>query len=81
MVIKKVANKEQCETGVSLFWDLCEKKQPLLKRDDPSTWKTEHWVASPSVGIMSGIIHLIYIIFLSFASSSCFLCFLLFDYF
>jgi ectoine hydroxylase-related dioxygenase (phytanoyl-CoA dioxygenase family) len=54
VVIRNVANKEQQETGVSLFWDLCESKQPALKRNDPSTWITDHWVASPSVGIMSG---------------------------
>jgi len=53
-VIRNVANKEQQDTAVSLFWDLCESKQPALKRDDPSTWKTECWIASPSVGIMSG---------------------------
>jgi len=54
VVIKQVASAEQRETAVNLFWDLCESKQPNLKRNKPSTWKTEHWVASPSVGIMSG---------------------------
>lgn len=54
VVIKEVANKEERETGVSLFWDLCEEKQPSLNRNDPSTWTTDRWVASPSVGIMSG---------------------------
>ena len=58
MVIKNVANKEQQETAVSLFWDLCESKQPSIKRDKPSSWDTAHWVASPSVGIMSGILSL-----------------------
>jgi len=54
VVIKNVANKEQQQTAVSLFWDLCESKQPLLKRNEPETWTTDKWVASPSVGIMSG---------------------------
>lgn len=54
MVIRNVANKEQQDTAVSLFWDLCEGKQPALKRNDPSTWTNSQWVASPSVGIMSG---------------------------
>jgi hypothetical protein len=54
VVTKNVANKEQQDTAVSLFWDLCERSQPLIKRNDPKTWDTSHWVASPSVGIMSG---------------------------
>jgi len=54
VVIKQVANQEQRETALSLFWDLCETNQPGLNRNDASTWTTDKWVASPSVGIMSG---------------------------
>lgn len=54
VVIKQVANAEERDTAVGLFWDLCENQQPKLDRNDSSTWNTDHWVASASHGIMSG---------------------------
>jgi len=54
VVIKAVATPEQVEKGISLFWDLVEQQQPAINRNDPSTWKTETWVASAEIGIMSG---------------------------
>jgi len=52
VVIKDAASLEEVQKGIDLFWSLVEVQQPIIKRDDPSTWET--WIASTANGIMSG---------------------------
>jgi hypothetical protein len=52
VVIKNAASPEEIQKGINLWWDLVEAQQPLIKRNDPSTWET--WIASSSNGIMFG---------------------------
>lgn len=54
VVVKNVANEEERNTAISLFWDLAEQSRPEVKRNDPATWRDENWVADTTVGIMSG---------------------------
>lgn len=53
-VVNAVATPEEVKKGISLFWDLAERQQPAIKRDDPATWEDSTWVAASDVGIMSG---------------------------
>lgn len=52
VVIKNAASPQEVEKGISLFWDLVETQQPMIKRNDPSTWDV--WIAGTDTGIMSG---------------------------
>jgi len=53
-VIKNAATAEEVQTGIRLFWDLVERQQPEIKRDNPATWRDDIWVASARNGIMAG---------------------------
>jgi len=54
VVVKNVASESEVAAGISLFWDLCEKQVPSIKRNDPSTWGDSTWVASTVNGIAAG---------------------------
>ena len=54
-MVKNVANEEERNTAISLWWDLAEQSRPEVKRNDPATWRDENWVADTTVGIMSGL--------------------------
>ncbi len=49
-----MADKQQRDAAIKLFWDLSEEQCPPVKRDDPSTWESR-WVADRHVGIMAGM--------------------------
>jgi hypothetical protein len=38
VVIKEVANKEEVEKSINLFWEHFEKHHPGVSRDKPETW-------------------------------------------
>eukprot|EP01113_Clastostelium_recurvatum_P038408 TRINITY_DN574_c0_g1_i2.p1 TRINITY_DN574_c0_g1~~TRINITY_DN574_c0_g1_i2.p1 ORF type:complete len:468 (-),score=77.12 TRINITY_DN574_c0_g1_i2:178-1581(-) len=54
VVFEKVADSDQLNTALGLFWDLVELKRPQIKRTDPNTWIDEYWPADTNVGIMAG---------------------------
>ena len=53
-VVANVASEEQINRAKAEFWDFAEKYSPGLKRDDPSSWNNDNWLANPKTGIISG---------------------------
>ena len=41
-ILENVLNEEECKTVFSQAWDFFEELYPVLKRDDPQTWKNIH---------------------------------------
>ena len=52
-VVASVASENEIQNGKDLFWKHINSISSIVKRDNPSTWDTETWIASPTDGICS----------------------------
>ena len=58
VVIKKVANENECSASIGMMWDFLESmpggEKFVVRRTDSSTWRNQAWFPSSSYGLANG---------------------------